>query len=77
MNQKRFKEALEVFTLNYQKNPGKYTTLMGMTRGNSAVGDYKNALKYANMALPLAPDGPNKAMVEGMILKLKEGKDAN
>lgn len=77
MSQKKNKEALDVFTLNYQKNPGKFMTLMGMTRGASATGDYKNALKYANMALPMAPDAPNKTLVEGMIEKLKAGKDAN
>lgn len=77
MGQKRNKEALDVFTLNYQKNPGSYTTLIGMTRGHSATGDYKNALKYATLALAVAPDAPNKKMVEGMIEKLKEGKDAN
>lgn len=77
LNQKKGKEALEVFTLNFQKNPNKFTTLMGMTRGNSAVGDYKNALKYANLALPLAPDAQNKSNVEMIIGKLKEGKDIN
>jgi hypothetical protein len=29
------------------------------------------------MALPLAPNPQSKTMVEGMIGKLKEGKDAN
>lgn len=74
---KRNKEALEAFKLNYQKNPNKFTTLMGLTRGYSANADYKNALKYATQALPLAPDPQNKSNVEAMIAKLKEGKDAN
>ena len=30
--------------------------MMGLVRGYSANGEYKNALKYANQALPLAPD---------------------
>lgn len=77
LNQKKSKEALDVFMLNHQRNPGKFTTLMGLTRGYSAVGDYKNALKYAKMALPLAPDPANKAAVEGMIIKLGENKDVN
>ncbi len=77
MQMKKNKEALEVFKMNYQKNPNQFTTLMGMTRGYSAVGDYKNALKYAQMALPLAPAGPNKTNVEMMIDKLKKGQDAN
>ena len=49
---------------------------MGMTRGYSGIGDYKNALKYANLALPLSPEN-QKAAVQGMVDKLKEGKDVN
>lgn len=75
--QKKNKEALEVFKMNYQKNPNQFTTLVGLTRGYSGVGDYKNALKYANQALPLAPDAQNKTNVETMIQKLKDGKDVN
>ena len=71
------KEALEAFKANYQKYPDQFTTLVGLTRGHSANGDYKNALKYATKALPLAPDALNKTSVEGMIAKLKEGKDVN
>jgi tetratricopeptide (TPR) repeat protein len=74
---KSYKEALEVFKINFAKNPNQFTTLMGLTRGYSANGDFKNALKYANMALPLAPDAQNKTNVQSMIDKLKAGKDVN
>ena len=47
-----------------------------MMRGYSAIGEYKKALKYANLALPLAP-APQKAGLQTMIDKLKEGKDVN
>lgn len=77
LKQKKAKEALEVFKTNFQKNPNQFTTLMGLTRGYSANGDYKNALKYANLALPLATDQQNKTNVESIIVKLKEGKDVN
>jgi tetratricopeptide (TPR) repeat protein len=77
LNQKKNKEALEIFKSNFQKYPNQFTTFMGLTRGYSANGDYKNALKYANMALPLAPDNNNKNNVTAMIQKLKEGKDVN
>ena len=77
LNLKYYKEAFEVFKGNYEKYPGQFTTLMGMTRGYSAMGDYKNALKYANMALPLAPDNNNKNSVLTIIDKLKAGKDGN
>ena len=74
---KKTKEALEVFKQNHDKNPNQFTTLMGLVRGYSGNADYKNALKYANLALPLATDQPNKNNVQTMINKLKEGKDVN
>ncbi len=75
--QKKSKEALEVFKMNFQKNPDQFTTLVGLTRGYSANVDYKNALKYANLALTKAPGQQAKTQVEGMIQKLKDGKDVN
>jgi tetratricopeptide (TPR) repeat protein len=77
INSKRSKEALEIFKLNAQKNPKQFTTLVGLARGYSATGDYKNALKYAQQAQPLAPDQLNKTSMETMIGQLKEGKDIN
>lgn len=73
---KLYKEAFDVFKMNYDKNPGQFTTLMGLTRGYAGVNDIKNALKYANLALPLAP-APQKSSVETIIQKLKDGKDIN
>ena len=77
LTQKKNKEAMGVFQMNYAKNPNQFTTLMGLTRGYAANGDNKNALKYANMALPLAPDAQNKSSVENIIQMLKDGKDIN
>ena len=77
LQQKKNKEALEAFKMNFDKNPNQFTTLMGLARGYSANGDYKNALKYAKMALPLAPNPQNKSIVENGIKKLEDGKDMN
>jgi hypothetical protein len=74
---KKYKEAFDVFKMNYDKNPKQFTTTMGLLRGYSAIGDFKNALKYANLALPLAPNEQNKTNVSDMIEKLKAGKDVN
>ena len=74
---KKYKEAMEVFKKNFENYPGQFTTLVGMMRGYSSLGDYKNALKYANQALPLAPDQNNKNNIVSMIEKLKQGKDVN
>lgn len=77
LTMKNPKEALEIFKLNYSKNPDQFTTLVGMTRGLSANGDYKQALEFATKALPLAPNDPNKQAIQVMIDKLKAGKDVN
>lgn len=77
ISQKKPKDAMEVFKLNAQKNPGVFTTDMGLARGYSANGDFKNALKYAKLAQPLAPDKVNKDGVAKMIEMLNAGKDVN
>ncbi len=77
LGQKKAKEALEVFQLNYQKYPTQFTTMMGLTRGYSAAGDYKNALKYAQQAMAIVPDAQNKASLETILDKLKKGQDVN
>jgi hypothetical protein len=74
---KKPKAALEVFQFNYDKNPNQFAALMGMVRGLSANGEYAKALELANKALPLAPNDANKQAVQGMIDKLKAGKDIN
>jgi hypothetical protein len=74
---KQPKMAFDVFKANYDKYPNQFTTSVGLARGYSAIGDYTNALKYANMALPLAPDQQNKNSVQTMIDKLKAGTDIN
>lgn len=77
LREKRPAEALEAFKLNAQKNPNVFTTNMGLMRGYSANGDYKNALKYAKAAQPQAPDKANKDALEGYVKMLEEGKDIN
>lgn len=74
---KKPKEALEIFELNYNKNPKEFTTHVGMIRGLSANGEYKKAIEFAKKALPLAPNEANKINVQAMIDKLNQGKDVN
>lgn len=77
LGQKREKEALEIFKMNSEKHPDDYTTLMGMARGYSALGDYKKALEFAQKALPKAPDAEVKSNTENLIEKLKKGENVN
>lgn len=77
VNAKKYKEALEVFKFNYTKHGDQFITLTGMARGLSANVEYANALEYANKALSFAPNEAAKQAVQGMIDKLKAGKDIN
>ena len=75
--QKKPKEALEVFQMNLKKNPNQFTTLFGMTRAYAANADYKNAIKYASLALTVSPDDQSKKFISDAIEKLKKGEDIN
>jgi len=77
LQQQQKKEAMEVFQMNYDRNPGQFTTLVGMSRGYAANGDYKNAMKFASRALPMAPNDQNRQFLTEAIEKLKKGQDIN
>ncbi|MEI9957380.1 MAG: DUF2911 domain-containing protein [Ferruginibacter sp.] len=77
LRQKKNAAALEAFKINAQKNPNVFTTNMGLTRGYSANGDFKNAAKYAKLALAQAPDKGNKDAIEKFIPMLEKGQDIN
>ena len=77
LREKKPVQALEAFKLNAQKNPDVFTTNMGLMRGYSANGDFKNALKYAKAAQPQASDKANKDAIEEFIKMLEAGKDIN
>lgn len=70
-------EALVAFKLNAQKNPNVYTTNMGLARGYSANGDFKNAVKYIKLAQTQAPDKQNADAIEKYLKMLDEKKDFN
>lgn len=77
LQQKRNKEALEVFKANAQKNGYSYTTYIGLARGYAANGDYASALKNAQLGLQMAHNPAEKDIADKMIATLKEGKDIN
>ena len=51
--------------------------MWGLARGYAAVGKYQDALKYAKLALPQAPDEQNRKSIEGSIPKLAQGQNIN
>jgi Protein of unknown function (DUF2911) len=77
LTQKRNQDAFDAFKMNYDKHPGEFTTLMGMARGYSALGDYKKALGFAQKALPLSPNKLNTDAVAKFVTMLQQGKDIN
>jgi hypothetical protein len=72
-------EALKVFQMNAKRFPDTWPVNVGLMRGYSAVGDYKKALKHAEMALSNVPEGDqlNKTNIENMIKKLGKNENIN
>ena len=70
-------EAVRVWKLNAKVHPNAWPVNVGLMRAYSAEGNYKEALKYAKLALPQAPDPQNKKSLEDAIKKLQDGKDVN
>jgi tetratricopeptide (TPR) repeat protein len=74
MAEKKTKEAMAVFELNFKRNKGAWPTNVGMMRGYSAMGDLKKALEHAKLAVAQAPDPTNKTFLEGAVKTLESGK---
>jgi tetratricopeptide (TPR) repeat protein len=70
-------EAVRVWELNAKRFPNQWPVNVGLARGYSAMGKYKEALKYAKLALAQAPDDVNRKSLEEGIKKLEAGKDWN
>lgn len=77
LSMKLYQKAFDIFKMNYDKYPGQNTTMIGMMRAYSGLGDFTNALKYANMALEATSDETTKNFLQGLIDKLKSGKAIN
>lgn len=72
-------KALEIFKYNHKTNNGAWPTNYGLARGYSAVGNYKQALKYLELAKKNIPAGDNLngPIIDQNIEKLKKGEDIN
>ncbi|HYC90332.1 MAG TPA: DUF2911 domain-containing protein [Thermoanaerobaculia bacterium] len=77
LTQGKKEDALRVWELNAKRNPNVWPVNVGLARGYSAVGRYKDALKHARLALAQAPDDVNRNSLAAGIKKLEEGKDMN
>jgi len=67
-------EAMKMFQLNRDRNPkDDFTTIVGLARGNEAVGNKLEAIKYFRMAAKTAP--PEQAAgYEDLAKKLENSK---
>jgi tetratricopeptide (TPR) repeat protein len=74
--QKKQDEALRVYRNLAKKFPDHWRAHAAMARVYSSQGDYDNALKEANAAMPSAPD-PIKPILQGFIKKLQDKQDIN
>ncbi len=72
-------KALEIFKYNHKTNDGVWPTNYGLARGYSAVGNYKQALKYLKLAKANIPagDNVNGPIIDQNIEKLEKGEDIN
>jgi tetratricopeptide (TPR) repeat protein len=71
------KEALAVFQKNAKRFGDAWPIHVGLARGFSAAGDYKSALKHAEIALTQAPDDLNRKSLQDAVVRLKQGQDMN
>jgi len=74
LGEKKVKEALEIFEMNYKKFNGVWPTSAGLMRGYSAQGDLKKALEYANKAVADAPSPEVKKIMVAAAETLSKGK---
>lgn len=72
-------KALEIFLLNHKNNEGAWPTNYGLARAYSAMGEWKKAIKYLELAKERVPanDAVNPPVIEANLEKLRKGEDIN
>src|ERR1035437_693380 len=71
--EKKDKEALEIFRLNFERNGEQWPVHVGLARGFAANGDPKQEIEHARKALAQAPDALNRQSLEAMVKALEAG----
>ena len=72
--EKKNEEAMKVFEMNAKRFPNQWPVHVGLARGHFALGHRDKALAEARLALPQAPDEPNKKGVEKLIQQIEASK---
>jgi hypothetical protein len=70
-------EALKVFQLNARRYPNVWPTEWGLARGYSAKKNFTEAIRHAKLAIPQAPNEPNRKNIEDSIKKMEQNQDIN
>jgi len=66
-------EAAKVFELNAKRHPNVWPVNVGLARASAIRGKKADALKYAKLALPQAPDETSKKNLETLIKQIEDG----
>jgi hypothetical protein len=74
--QKKTEGALEIFKMNFEKNPNQMTTLVGWCVDIQPMEIIKQPWNMLTKAMAVT-DAQNKTNIQTMIDKLKAGKDVN
>jgi len=69
-------KAMAIFEKLNKKWPDHWLAPHGIARGYSALGDFKNAVKFEKIAHNKAPEG-SKGVIESYLQKLEAGEDFN
>lgn len=69
--------AVDTFEKNAELHPDTWPVNVGLARGYSAAGNYKKAIKHAELALAKAPNDLNRNNLKSMIEQLKNNQDIN
>jgi tetratricopeptide (TPR) repeat protein len=74
---KEYERAYQAYKINYEKYPEDGNAVLGMVRGNFAIGNKKEAIKFAEQALGIWQDANSKAYIKKLIDDIKRGADIN
>jgi hypothetical protein len=75
--EKKQDEAFAVFRSNAKKFPDYWTSHVGLARVYSGTGDFDNAIKEMQAALPEVPDDANKTAIQNYVKRLQSKDDIN
>ncbi len=75
--EKKQEEAFAIYRSTAKKFPDYWTSHVGLARVYSGQGDFDNAVKEMQAALPGVPDDANKSRIENYVKRLQSKDDIN